>query len=70
MLTISIIKPEVAGTMMMTQQWSSQDAIEKSCISHFYVFVSSSDGVDGIHGSTSSGTWLDKARSCHVTSPS
>ena len=51
-----IIKPEVARIMTVTQCLSSRDPTEKSSISHSYISVSSSDRVDGIHGSTSGGT--------------
>ena len=34
MSTIFIIKPEVVGTMRMTQYLSSHNPTEKSCISH------------------------------------
>ena len=37
MSTAFIIKPEMAGTMTMTQQLSSHNLIGKSCISHFYI---------------------------------
>ena len=49
MITIFIIKPEVAGMMTITQCLSSHDPTEKSSISHFYVFVSSSEDADVGH---------------------
>ena len=51
MSTIFIIKPEVAGTMTMTQCLSSHDPTEKSSISHSYVSVSSSEDAGVGHGS-------------------
>ena len=45
-----IIKPEVAGTMTMTQCLSSCDTTEKSSISHSYISVSSSEDVDVDYG--------------------
>ena len=50
MFTAFIIKPEVAGTTMMTQCLSSRDPTEKSSISHSYIFVSSLEDVDVGHG--------------------
>ena len=43
MFTIFIIKPEVAGTMTITQCLSSRDPIEKLSIYHSYASVSSSE---------------------------
>ena len=45
MFTIFINKPEVARTMTMTQYLFSCNPTEKSCISHFYVFMSSLEDV-------------------------
>ena len=51
MSAVSITKPEVAGTMMMTWCLSSRDPTEKFSISHSYVFVLSSEDASIRHGS-------------------
>ena len=50
MITVFIIKPEVAGTMTVTQCLSSRDPTKKSSIFHSYVSVLSSEDVGVGHG--------------------